>query len=51
MNTSQYDVIDRLPWHRPEVKSLAINFDTGNSPGSGPDLATLGINLLDDIGN
>ena len=32
---------DRLPWHKPEVQHLVVNFDTKSSTGSGPDGLTV----------
>lgn len=41
LTQSQTPTEARLPWHKPEVQQLVVNFDTKNSAGSGPDGLTI----------
>jgi len=45
MESPKTEAVDRLPWRKPQVRRLVVNADTKNSPGSGPDLQTFGINI------
>ena len=38
-----------LPWHKPKIQRLVVKLDTGNGPGSGPDLETNGLNFFSDL--
>ena len=40
---------ERMPWHKPEIQRLVIKLDTGDAPGSGPDLETNGEIIPSDL--
>ena len=41
ITTLEHQTDERLPWSRPSLERLTVNFDTANAGGSGGDFETM----------